>query len=131
MKEKFLLPVLASLLAITLPNAFAVPVTFSGGNNSPVTMTLPQSVQYLITGNQASGPLDFVFVGMQMDPGSGLVPGGTITYSVNSGPSQSFNLIEDSGFLRDVSAVPVSIGQTVILERRYTDDQWGIYLRHQ
>ena len=61
-KKVVLLPVLASLLALTLPSAFAVPVTFSGGNFTPISMTLQLPVTYTITAGFAGGGSPFRFV---------------------------------------------------------------------
>ena len=59
-KNFVLLLALASLVALTLPTASAVPVTFSGGNGTPLNMTLLQPVTYTITAGLA-GELRFVF----------------------------------------------------------------------
>jgi hypothetical protein len=59
-KNFVLLPALASLLALTLATASGVPVTFSGGNGFPLSMTLLQPVTYTITAGFV-GELRFVF----------------------------------------------------------------------
>jgi hypothetical protein len=73
-------------------------LTFSGGNNTPLSISLQQSVIYTITDSDCStgGPI-FVF-DEAGNPffGSGPVVSGTIAYSINSGAAQPI-LIANSG----------------------------------
>jgi hypothetical protein len=91
-KNFVLLPALASLLALTLPTASAVPVTFSGGNGSPLSMTLLQPVTYTITSGFA-GNIRFVFqnTGNLAGEADGVTSAtSSINFTINSGPPSDF-----------------------------------------
>ena len=88
-KNFVLLPALASLLALILPIASAVPVTFSGGNGSPLSMTLLQPVTYTITAGFL-GELRFVFEdtgNFASDAADGVTSAtSAISFTINAGP---------------------------------------------
>jgi hypothetical protein len=86
-KSLVLLAVLASWLAVTVPKASAVPVEFSGGNSTQLTMTLPQAIEYDITGSETSATVDIRFTGLNVQPHLPAGPS-TITLSLvgDSGP---------------------------------------------
>lgn len=95
----------ATAVAITAisfaPRASAVPVTFSGGGGTPLTLTLSEPVTYQITRAAPTGnaPI-FVLQDVAIDEsGIGLYDlSGNVTFSINSGPAQ-FALPLTSGAL--------------------------------
>lgn len=101
-------------------------LTFSGGNNTPLSISLQQSVLYTITDSDCStgGPI-FVFdeAGNPFS-GSGPTVTGTILYSINGGTAQPI-LVANSGVAAsDVTANDIFVygnfsgisnGSTVIL----------------
>jgi hypothetical protein len=86
-------------LAVYIPVARGqAKLTFSGGNNTPLSISLQQSVIYTITDSDCSagGPI-FVFdeAGNPFS-GSGPTVMGTIAYSINAGTAQPI-LVANSG----------------------------------
>lgn len=75
--------------------AAAVPLTFSGGSGSPLTITLTQPVTYTITTAPAIGVIfDFKSVGNVF--GGTLTASGTMSYTVNGGAPIAIN-VGDTG----------------------------------
>ncbi len=95
-----LLYYLVAVLVLLCGSARAgVIVSFSGGNGTPITLTLPQPVDYAITSSTPtlSGPY-FVFqnVGNIFAGGFDNAGSSTITYSVNGGPAQSLTSLANN-----------------------------------
>lgn len=69
-------------------------LTFSGGNGSPFSLTLNQPIEFLITTSlpAANGPY-FVFQNVGNLGSLGAVSG-TITFTINGGPSQTINSMQ-------------------------------------
>jgi hypothetical protein len=70
--------------------AALVPMTFSGGGGSPLTITLPQPVTYTVTTAPSIGAL-FDFKGVGNLFGGTLNVSGTLTYTVNGGAPITIN----------------------------------------
>ena len=79
------------LLAALVPAAHAdsAPLTFSGGSGSPLTITLPQPVTYVVTSGPAGALFDFEGVGNIF--GGTLNLSGTLNYTINGGAPISIN----------------------------------------
>jgi len=75
-------------------------LSFSGGNGTPITLTLAQPINYTITLNTAAGNAPFfLFEGVgNFFPGSFLSVTGSIVFTINAGAPQSINTL-NSGFL--------------------------------
>jgi hypothetical protein len=112
MNKKFaFLPALASLLALALPSASAVPVTFSGGPGTPLSMTLQLPVTYTITADYVGSggfivtkggspvavnfPILFVFEDTGNFFGGSGSAGATsdINFTINAGPPHLLGLL--------------------------------------
>jgi hypothetical protein len=132
LKQRFLIAILF-VSAIYVPAVHGqVNLTFSGGNNTPLQITLQQSVTYTTTTSNcvgvANGPL-FVFDGVgNLLGGYREVTGGTvpITYSINGGASifidsaqtnssAGNNVTADDLLLYSLSRPGVSSGDMVVL----------------
>jgi hypothetical protein len=79
---------LAGPLAPGAAGAVLIPMTFSGGSGSPLTITLPQPVSYTLTTPPAGGIL-FDFKGLGNLFGGTVNVSGTMTYAVNAGPANT------------------------------------------
>src|SRR4029077_16184578 len=131
---------LAAAVAISCaPQVCAVPVTFSGGSGTPLSLTLTDPVTYLITASVPFGGAPFFIlqnVGSNIFPTSAPLLAGDITFTINGGSPISIGVITqivDLGFpigvltVNDllfwapqgpntVNAIPgVSIGDTIVL----------------
>src|SRR4051794_8510659 len=71
--------------------AASIPLTFSGGSGSPLTITLPQPVTYSITSPPTGGVL-FDFKGVGNVIGGTVNVSGTMTYTINGGAPISINV---------------------------------------
>jgi hypothetical protein len=82
---------LASLLIAVAPLARAavlVPLTFSGGGGTPLTITVTQPITYVVTATPAGGILfDFKSVGNLFNGTVNVT--GSMTYSVNGGAANT------------------------------------------
>jgi len=100
LSRRFLgIPAALLLLAGLLPTvvfADAIPLTFSGGSGSPLTITLNEPVTYTVTAPPTIGFL-FDFRGVGNVFGGTVNVSGTMTYSVNGGAPISINA-GDTGF---------------------------------
>lgn len=77
------LAVLGPLLGSTA--GAAVSLTFSGGNGTPLSLTISTPITYTVTQAAGSAPF-FIFEDVGNFIPSMTVLGGTITYSINGGP---------------------------------------------
>lgn len=100
-------------------------LTFSGGNGTPLSITLQRAITYTINNTQcaASGPI-FVFDEAGNPFGSGALITGSITYSFNGGAAQPITNTNSGVIAADVtpndifvygSLAGVSSGSTVVL----------------
>jgi hypothetical protein len=101
LRPKSALAALAAGLLLAGPltravQADAIPLTFSGGSGSPLTITLNEPVTYTITAPPSIGFL-FDFKGVGNVFGGTLNVSGTMTYTVNGGAAISINA-GDTGF---------------------------------
>ncbi len=91
MSLKHILPLFAALM---LPAAAAVSVSFSGGQDLPLSISVNTPATYMV--QQASEYVIFVFDDVGSGANLGLGVSGTITYSVNDGPAMTINLVGGS-----------------------------------
>ncbi len=95
----FLAPLLGGLSTCA-----AVQVSFTGGNGTPLSMTLGSPANYSVTTTAANAPF-FVFDGLgdSFVP-AGITVSGTITYSINGGAAQTINRLGSGRAANDVTA---------------------------
>ena len=118
----------ATLLLATLGASHAraqAMLTFTGGNNTALTLTLNAPVTYTITasaGNNLSPFFDFQGVGNVF---SNLGVSGTITFTINGGVAQTFTNLNSGVTLGSIAATDayifgsepgVVVGNTVVLQ---------------
>lgn len=100
-------------------------LSFSGGNGSPITMTLNMSVSYTITANAGTAPI-FIFEDVgNIFGGAAATVTGTITYTINGGSPFSLDYMNSGVTVGSVtpndvyvasnSFPGVSIGDVVVL----------------
>ena len=127
LKLRFLITALF-VLAIYIPAARAqANLTFSGGNDTPLTITLQQSVSYTITNSNCSadGPIFIFDEAGNPFSGSGPLVNGTMTFSINGGTAQSVsnsnsgvaanNVTPNDIFVYGNLGNSILIGNTVVL----------------
>jgi hypothetical protein len=115
-----------AVLAISISAAFGqANLTFSGGNGTPLSITLQQSVSYTITSACPSSPI-FIFDEAGNPFNFSFPPGiSTMTFSINGGTSRPITNA-NSGFSGDSVTTPndiyvygsapgTAIGNTVVL----------------
>ena len=87
--KKSLLAVAAAFVLVSGSARGQANLTFSGGNGSPLSLTLNQPVVYTITTGFSVGPF-FIFqnVGNPFNGMGGDSPRGTISFTINGGASQ-------------------------------------------
>lgn len=81
-------------------------LTFSGGNGTPLSVTLSSPVSYVLTGVAAAnaGPA-FVFDGLgDVFTNTGVTAGGSISYSVNGTAGSALNRLGSGTAANDVTA---------------------------
>ena len=130
MKKRLVLTLAAAVLGLaTLGAGHAraqAMLTFAGGNNTPLTLTLNAPVTYLITTTSGQGfDRNFVFQGVgDVFNDSRMTVNGTITFTINGGAAQTFNTIDSGGIFGVVRPADVFIhgatpgvmaGDTVVL----------------
>ena len=119
---------LAALSALVLgaPKAHAQQATlaFTGGNNTPLTLTLANPVSYTLTAN--ANQLLFVFSGVGDFIGqSSRSLTGSVSYTINGGPARNIQFIQsgfafgslapNDAFIFDNPFVSASAGDAVVL----------------
>jgi hypothetical protein len=104
----------------------AVTIGITGGSGSPITITLLQPIEYTVTTDLSFYPV-FTFDGAgNLFPGASAVASGSMTYSINGGPSQPINYIssgysggdttpDDLSFLYSSALYGLQAGDTVVL----------------
>jgi hypothetical protein len=101
-------------------------LTFSGGNGSPLTITLQQSVIYTINNSQCAGGGPVFVFDATGNPFQGLfLPvTGTITYSINAGAAQPINSAASGTSANNISSDDIFVfgaqtgatdGSTIVL----------------
>jgi hypothetical protein len=119
---------LAGLAAVAAPLARAeIDLSFSGGDGTPLSVTVVTPLVYVITGPTDPDAPYFIFkgVGNFLDDSFPSVASSTITYSVDGGPTMSVDIenvgatagsVSADDFYLFPSVLPgVSTGDTVIL----------------
>ena len=121
--SKIALALTTFALLSAVPLASAIPVTFSGGSNSPLSFSLAAPVSYTIIATSPDAKPFFLFQNTgNLSFGDGITS--SITFSVNSGPAQTLNFA-GSGLTAGVvtpndlifagTFVPLNIGDVVAL----------------
>jgi hypothetical protein len=112
----------AALVAASASPAFAglVPVEFSGGSGSPLTITLPQPITYTVTNDTPTIGVVFVFrnVGNVTGAGVGGVSG-TLGYTSNGGAANALNTVtsdnsNDLSFFKNGNFVNATLGDVLV-----------------
>ncbi len=99
------------VLAIYIPTARAqANLTFSGGNNTPLTTTLQGAVTYTLTAPcRVPFPI-FQNTGSLFTSNTMLIAAGTMTYSINGGTARGFSSFASGLSLADISQNDIFIG---------------------
>src|SRR5262249_54010492 len=122
---KIALGLIAVVLLAAAPRASAVPITFSGGSGTPLSLSLAAPVSYTITAPAALGTAPIFIVQNTGNLNFGSAITGSITFSINGGLAQTL-LSAGSGFPAGVVtandllfagqiSVSLSIGDVVTL----------------
>ena len=91
MFRKIALSTIAAFAFISSAHAGTVQVNFSGGSGTPLTITLPQSVSYTVTGFPGNAGELFVFQGTGHLLSGNVGAGGSLSFTQNAGAPSSIN----------------------------------------
>jgi len=127
MQRARVLGALVLLFLVRAADAALVPMTFSGGSGTPLTVTLTQPITYTVTASPGFADCLFLFhnVGNPMF-GSSKQMSGTMAYSINGGPPISINVgttgvLAGARGVNDLSleqlnpGLPLALGDVVVL----------------
>jgi hypothetical protein len=112
---------LAIFAAVLLCNSVRgqADLTFAGGSGAPLTLTLAQSMRYVINANHGPYQPTFFFAGVPTTGfGSPILMNGNVFFTVNSGPPQAVTLLSfGSGgiILAQNSTAIANFGDTITL----------------